>query len=308
MNPVRIHSSSFLGKYIRLLRIKHWLKNGLILLPVLCNGSFFDNSHMYKAIIAFFSFSFISSSIYVINDIRDVEKDKLHKTKKNRPIANGSVSISQAKYLSVCMLLLAFISNLIIYNKIFMFSSWICLILYFILNLGYSLGLKNTPFVDIAILVSGFFLRVLYGSIVCDIALSKWMYLVIICFSFYLSLGKRRNELFQNGSKTRGSLKYYTNNFLDKNMYMCLGLTITFYALWSMDTAVALHNTDSLFSTIPLVLLICMRYSMTVENPDSSGDPVDVLLGDKILMILVVMFVLLLFFAIYATNLGGTGL
>jgi len=306
MKSTEIYNRFISWEYIRLLRITHWLKNGLIILPVLCSGAFFDHKYMLKIILAFFSFSFLSSSIYVINDIRDVEKDRLHEKKKFRPIANGSIKINRAKLLSGVIFLFSFIINSFIGNESSCALSWVCLLLYFLLNIGYSFGLKNVPLIDIVILVSGFFLRVWYGSIICGIELSKWMYLVIICFSFYLSLGKRRNELIQNGIKSRESLKYYTNNFLDKNMYMCLGLTITFYSLWSIDSAVAdLHNTDNLIISVPLVLLICMRYSMTVENPASSGDPVDVLLGDKVLIALVIIFIVMLFFSIYGSMILG---
>jgi hypothetical protein len=116
---------------------------------------------------------------------------------------------------------------------------------------------------------------------VCSIEVSGWLYLTVISVSFYFSLGKRRNELVRQGDgQTRQVLKYYTKAFLDKNMYMFLGLANVFYALWAME-----NENKSVIWTVPLVLLICMRYSLDIEG-DSDGDPVEVLVHDKVLIAL----------------------
>ena len=275
------------------MRIKHWLKNGLIFLPLLCSSNFFEVSTLSKTIVAFFSFSFAASAVYIINDLRDADKDSLHNIKKHRPIASGRIKPFKAKILvflmCICSLILHFIA------AGFELSSLTYLLLYLSLNCGYSFGLKNYAIVDVVILAIGFVLRMLYGGAICDIELSKWIYLVVICFSFFLALGKRRNELIQNGVETRKSLQYYSYEFLDRNMYMYLGLTIVFYSLWTMDN----HELNTLFWTIPILLLICMRYSMDVENSQSPGDPVEVILADQILIVLVCLFIILFFISIY---------
>ena len=129
------------------------------------------------------------------------------------------------------------------------------------LNLLYSFGLKNVPVADIAILVSGFLLRVLYGSSITGIEISKWLYLTVIAMSFYLGLGKRRNELEKHGGEsTRKVLEAYNKNFLDKNMYMCLSLAIVFYSLWCTDpNTISLYNNNAIrnvkFLTTYIIIL-----------------------------------------------------
>ena len=147
--------------------------------------------------------------------------------------------------------------------------------------------------------MSGFLIRVLYGSAVTAIEVSNWLYLTVISMSFYLGLGKRRNELDTQGSKSRKVLKFYNHDFLDKNMYMCLGLTIVFYSLWCVDsTTIERYSNSNIVWTVPLVMLICMKYSLNVEG-NSDGDPVSVLLKDKILMGMVFLYVLIVLLIIY---------
>lgn len=134
-------------------------------------------------------FCFIASCIYIFNDIRDVQNDKKHPTKKNRPIASGKTLIRNAIILFVLLFLFTIIINLINHFSI---KSIILLYGYFIINLGYSFGLKNVPLLDIIILVLGFLIRVLYGAYLIDINVSNWLYLTVMTISFYLGLGKRR--------------------------------------------------------------------------------------------------------------------
>lgn len=265
--------------YIKLMRPKHYLKNGLIFFPLVFGGLLLNGDKILTCLISFFAFSLMASVIYIINDIRDKEKDKLHEKKKHRPIASGKVSVHGAIIFGV--ILLAFSIGLqYLAVKTFLHPSFLYLLLYFVLNIMYSFGLKNVPLVDVTILVIGFLLRVLYGAAVIDIQISNWLYLTVISVSFYLSLGKRRNEIVKLGTDSREVLKYYNQAFLDKNMYLCLALTIVFYSLWCAG------NPNSLMVwTVPLIILLCMRYSMNVEK-DSLGDPVDVIFSDKALLIL----------------------
>lgn len=275
-------------KYLKLMRVKHYIKNLLILLPLIFSGQLTQLPSLIRGLLGVLAFSLLSSAIYIFNDIRDVENDRQHPTKKDRPIANGSVSIRSASILAVCLLILTAVLHY--FTQAMQWYAWVLLVLYLLLNIAYSIKLKSVPIVDIAILVSGFVLRVFYGSAISGIEMSRWLYLTVIAMSFYLGLGKRRNELIrQDGSASRSVLRFYNQNFLDKNMYMCLALTVAFYSLWAVDPiTIARIQTDNIVWTVPLVILICMSYSLHVER-DSDGDPVEVLLGDKLLLALVAL-------------------
>ncbi|MGN1336995.1 MAG: decaprenyl-phosphate phosphoribosyltransferase [Candidatus Coprovivens sp.] len=280
-------------KYLKLMRVKHYLKNVLVALPVIFAGVALHPVNIFKTLIAFITFSLTSSIIYIINDIRDVEKDRKHPVKKKRPIASGEVSIKAAVILAI-LLFVATIAILYLSDLLFNYGVLVLLV-YFVLNLGYSFGLKDIPLVDITILASGFVLRVLYGGLLLNIDLSNWLFLTVLSGSFYMALGKRRNELIKlEGKETRKVLKYYTKEFLDKNMYMFLSLSIVFYSLWS---TLGVDNRFFKFSSI-LVILILMKYSLNVEQ-DSLGDPIEVILGDKILIILAFIYAVYCFAVLY---------
>lgn len=272
-------------KYLYLMRVHHYIKNILIFMPLIFSGGLFEWDSFVRTLLGTASFSLVTSAVYIINDIRDVEKDRLHPTKKNRPIASGAVAPAQA-WLLMAVSLAAGIGLLALSGA--SAAGYALLLLYLVINIAYSMGLKDVPLLDIAILASGFLLRVLFGAVLTGTEVSEWLYLTVLSAAFYLGLGKRRNEL-QKGREgdTRKVLRYYTRDFLDKNMYMCLALLNTFYALWCKD----ITNEGRAYAvwTVPIVILICMKYNLTVEG-NSEGDPVEVLLHDKALLALCVVY------------------
>ena len=232
------------------------------------------------------------SSIYILNDIQDIEKDRLHPKKKNRPIASGAVSVIEGLFLLLLSLVIAVLFNAITSDG---YHSYIWLGFYFLLNVLYSKKLKDVPIVDVVILVSGFLIRLMYGGVVTNVVISRWLYLTVIMVSFYMGLGKRRNELGKEKSEnnTRRVLKYYNYAFLDKNMYLSLGLAEAFYALWAIDSP-----QQELLWTVPLIIIIGMKYSLNIEG-ESDGDPVEVILKDKYLWVLGLIYMILVAYIIY---------
>lgn len=269
--------------YITLLRPKHYVKNVLVLLPLFFSGRFFERAPLRAGLFGFAAFCLLSSLVYIINDLRDAPADRLHPTKRKRPIACGAVSVPAA--LVLAGVLAALVMAVGILSR-FPVRGWIDLTVYLLVNLGYSFGLKNIPILDVALLVSGFLLRVLFGAAVTGIAISNWLYLTVVAVSFYLALGKRRGELRRRTDGTRKVLRYYNDEFLSRNMSICLTLAVVFYSLWAADAA----NAESrLIWTVPLVLCLCLKYSLTVEG-DSDGDPVEVIYQDKALLALIAFF------------------
>ncbi len=283
-----------MNKYLRLLRVHHYIKNFLVFAALAFSGQMFNLDRLKAVSIAFLVFCAVSSSIYIINDIRDIEKDRLHPTKCNRPLAKGEISIKTAWFLLAILILFASICSLLLHS----ISASLLIIIYFALNLAYSFKLKNYPIIDIAILVSGFLIRIYYGAIVTGISVSNWLYLTVLALSFFFAMGKRRNELKTVGCETRTVLKGYPIGFLDKGMTMCLTLTNVFYALWTAEKTTTESYNKFLIFTVPIVLLITLKYSINIEG-DSDGDPVEVLLHDKMLLILCMVYVLSMFGIIY---------
>ena len=285
--------STVLG-IIKLLRIKHYVKNALIFFPIIFSKRFFELPVLMSTLYGFIAFSFIASVVYVINDIRDVEKDRAHPTKCKRPIASGAVNAKLAVVIAGVLFAVSLVMN-------FLASglnpwSWVILLGYFALNLGYSFGLKNIPLLDVAILTSGFLLRLLYGSAVTAIQLSAWLCLTTVLASFYLGFGKRRNEYSLESSNKRDVLERYSYNFLDKSMNMCMTLALVFYSLWTVDVS---HGFGTvLIWTVPFLILIVLKYNLNIEK-NSDGDPTEVIFKDPLLLGMIVVFMLLMFAILY---------
>ena len=201
-----------------------------------------------------------------------------------------------AAFLATCALALSLLPHSI-------WSPFI-LLCYIFLNIGYSLGLKNVPLTDIAILASGFVLRVIFGGIYCNTPTSLWLFLTILSFATYFAFGKRNGELKHHGIASRKTLERYTTAFLNQGMNVALTLGLVFYSLWSYESIVRVTSVVSFSSIlvvfgVPLVMLICLRYSYLLTCTISDGDPVGVLLHDKTLIILLFCWVITICGSIY---------
>lgn len=284
-------------KYIKLMRIKHYIKNFLVLLPIILSGKLFDMELLKISILGFVSFSFLASFIYIINDIFDVKQDKLHPIKCKRPIASGEIDIKAAIIFSIMLLGISAICNYFIYIKS-NYWVWILWSIYILINFMYSFGLKKIPIIDVVILVAGFLLRVLYGGAITGIEVSGWLYFTILSLSSYMSLGKRRNELKNQGECVRKVLRYYNYKVIDGFMYAFFILTLVFYTLWCIAYVTVGRFSTLIYFTVPLVFLVIARYSKDIVGK-ADGDPVNVILKDKLIIISGLIYILALFLILY---------
>ncbi len=285
--------------YLDLIRAKHWLKNILIFLPVFFSTNILNKNYLVTLLIAFIIFCFSSSIVYILNDINDIEKDKMHPIKKNRPLAKGAISKNKAIIIMIFLILITCVVSFILYNNNHNIITFIIPLFYIMLNILYSKGLKNIPIIDVVIIVFGFVLRVMYGGIVVGVEVSKYLYLMIIFGAFFLGFGKRRNEIKKNGNKSRKVLALYNENFLEKNMYVAFALAIVSYTLWCVDPTTITHvGNDYLFWTIPLVIVILQLYSLNIEG-NSHGDPIEVILSDKILLSMGILYGVVMILLLY---------
>jgi 4-hydroxybenzoate polyprenyltransferase len=288
--------------YIKIARFDHWIKNTLIFIPLFFTIELFNVSLIITVVLGFICFSLSSSIVYIVNDIWDMEKDRLHSTKCRRPLASGEMPVSHAIVILIILsmaLIVLLVMLRIQENRLYNLKSIGLLLLYMLINIAYSWRLKNIPIVDVTILASGYIIRVLFGSVIIGVNISVWLYLVITLGAYYMGLGKRRNEITGNETKTRAVMKFYSHNFLDKNMYVCQALCVVFYALWSIDSVtVERFHTSAFVYTIPVILIIFLKYSLNIET-DTDGDPTSVLLGDKVLLLLCAVYVICAFCIIY---------
>ncbi len=287
-------------KYLRLIRIRHWVKNLLIFFPVVFSGLFTEGAICWKVIMGFFSFCNVASIVYVLNDLKDIDKDRGHPEKRNRPLASGEIS-KKGAVITIGVLAIITILISVIYH--FPYKVYIYQAVYLAINIGYSLGLKNVPLVDVAILSAGYLLRLLCGGELAGTGISDWMFLTVVSAAFFLGFGKRRNELLQYGEKNRKILERYTEGFLDKSIQLFCSLTIVFYSLSCADknTAVARRGVNLMWS-VPLVILVLLRYNMILENGKSDGDPVEVVQKDRVLLFLIAFYGIAILILIYGSK------
>lgn len=273
---------------IRLIRIKHWIKNLFVFIPLLVSGNTFDQVLLYKSIMIFFVFSFTSSAVYIFNDLMDIEFDKLHPKKKNRPLANGTITISLANFVAAFLLasslLLLYLIN---------FDGLFPILLYLIMNILYSLYLKNLPLFDIFSISLGFVLRVIAGLAVTSLSSSFWLISLTFTLSLLLATGKRRHELaFNEAILSRPSLSNYSLKFLESAQTMFANLVITFYVMYTFFNENFTGNHMLLMYSSVFVLGGILRYLQVNFSQNSIEEPTDILYYDKFLLTIILLWAL----------------
>ena len=266
--------------------------------PVLYIGNhrsyFSAPEKMAAAAIGFAAFSLSASAIYALNDCRDAPQDRQHPRKKNRPVAAGRISERAALTMALALAVLSAGILLAGRGMIAQFGAAAAtLAAYLLMNVCYTVfGLKHVPILDVSIVALGFVMRILFGSFLTGIPVSSWLLLTVMVASYYMSFGKRRNELRALGQNSvRRVLSLYTPEFLTQSTNMFLTLTIVFYALWSVDAQTELRYAQGrAVWSLPLVILILLFYHYDIDTqPD--GDPVEIILHDWRLVVLACVYV-----------------
>ena len=277
-----------IGIYFRQMRINSWLKNVFVFFPIVFSLDLFQWEKFMQAVLLALAFSFTSSAIYVLNDIKDVENDRKHAVKKNRPIASGQISLPKAWILLICLAAVGAGIALSV-NR----NAFLLMLLYVIINILYSCWLKKKAVIDCFCIAAGFVLRVMVGGTIVKEGVSDWMFLTVVSLSLFMAFGKRRGELHNyEGEGTRGVLETYEMIFLNGIIFMCAGLAMVFYSLWSIS------QKSNLVYTVPVVLFLVIRYLLLVFVGRSEADPTSLILSDKTLLVscgvcAVIMIVLL---------------
>lgn len=262
------------------LRPKQWTKNAFVLVGTLF-GHRWSAPDLLSALLAFGAFCFASSAVYVYNDWIDRAQDRLHPTKRERPIAAGRIGAPTAAMLGLACAGAAYaLAGMIGPTMMFLVSG------YFGLNVAYALWLKHVVIADVFAIAGGFQLRLLAGTLGLGIPPSQWLLLCGFALTLLLALGKRRGELVGEGQAeaTRRVLGVYTESMLDQLLAVCATLVLAAYGLYTIspDTA-AVHGASDLPYTIPIVTYGVFRYLFVLRNPKvvSDGDPSRLLFADR---------------------------
>lgn len=265
---------------LRLMRPRQWVKNSFVLAPLVFAGAFVDRYAVQQALLAMVLFCVASSAVYIVNDIKDIERDRCHpKKSRARPLAAGVVSIPAA------LGLLATLYCLLIWGWFVQPAVVLVISGYVALNLAYSFVLKNQPVLDIFTVAFGFVLRVYAGAQSLAVPVSSWMFVTTLCLALYLAAIKRRQELGQRGSEGRDVLERYTVALVDRYAEMAATGALVFYSMFVMSSQ------PDLVITVPVVLFGLFRYWYVVEKLEGGESPTDALLSDGPLLATVAVWV-----------------
>jgi decaprenyl-phosphate phosphoribosyltransferase len=281
-----------------LLRVKHWIKNLFMFFPLFFSAELLDFEKLKVATIVFFGFSLVASCVYIINDLFDKEFDKVHSTKKNRPIASGKISSSKALTIAIICLLLGSIPIYYISVNAFLLTAF-----YFVINLLYSYKLKQLSIIEFCIVASGFVIRILIGGEINDIFLSQWIIIMVFLLSIFIAVSKRRDDVLQyenQNKKNRVVVEYYNLEFLDKIINIVSSVLIVSYLLFISSSEIQeRYDSSFLLLTFVFVLLGVFRYNQITYVMKKSGSPISILYSDLFLQLCLVFWGLIFFSIIY---------
>lgn len=286
--------------YIRLLRPHQWIKNSFVLIPAFFAGKIGLLTADYRLIMAVVAFCAAASAVYIINDLFDLQRDKLHEIKRHRPLATGAVSVTAAIVLmTICAAVAAAVSLLISTTFAYIVAA------YFGLNLLYSVYLKNLSIIDISIIAVGFVLRVLAGGIAAEVPVSKWLIMMTFLLACCLALGKRRDDLLLDVSdkqQLRPSLKGYSLGFIDTSLIVLAGTTIVCYIMYTVsDEVVHRLRSDNVYLTSVFVIIGILRFLQIAIVEQRSGSPTLILLKDTMIQITIALWLVAFAVILYAS-------
>jgi len=238
----------------------------------------------------FLAFSFVASSIYIINDYRDREDDRKHPVKSKRPLASGAVSPGLALLICSILIVAGFLIAWVVRDKFFF-----VLMIYFLINLGYSLGLKTIPILDIIILAIGFVLRIKAGSVISLDPLSEWIVIMVFLLAVFMAIGKRRDDVLlklSSGTDMRKAIKGYNLEFLNTLLALVCAVIIVAYFMYTMSDEVKQKMGNyRLYYTCLFVMAGIMRYLQIIFVSADSGSPTKILYKDRFIQITLLLWI-----------------
>jgi len=287
---------------LKAMRPRQWIKNVVVFAALVFDGKFTQPDLLLRTVAAFVLFCLVSSAVYLLNDLVDIEKDRAHPTKRNRPLAAGTLKPWVAV---VAMFLLLGASLPIAFGLDWRLG--VILLGYFILNVGYSFYLKNVVIIDAMTVAAGFVLRVAAGAVVVGVErFSPWLYVCITMIALLIAFGKRRAELMAlegEAGNHRAILDDYTLPFLDQLIGIVTAATIVSYSFYTFS-AENLPDNHLMMLTVPFVVYFLLRYLYLIQVRKKGGSPDELLFKDKPLFITAILWGLFAAGVLYLSNHG----
>ena len=287
---------------LRLTRPKQWIKNFFVFIPMFFGGELFDLHSVWLAVLTFFAFSLIASSIYCYNDIVDVDADRHHPVKCLRPIASGEVSI-RLGYILMTLTFCLGMGILLLLPPEVMSQVMAVIVFYYVLNLAYCSKLKQFAILDVCIVAFGFVLRILAGGFACELALSNWIVIMTFLLTLFMSFAKRRDDVLRmnsTGEAPRKNTVRYNLTFINQAITITASVTLVCYIMYCVSPEVTERfDTPYLYLTFVFVLLGLLRYIQIAVVDEKSGDPTKIILHDHFSQIIVVAWILSFLLMIY---------
>jgi 4-hydroxybenzoate polyprenyltransferase len=287
----------------KLIRVRHWVKNLFLFIPSFFAGHLFKSQELLMVLIGAFAFSLVASGVYILNDYKDREVDRVHPRKKLRPLASGEVKTSTALILMVFLIG----SGLVIAASLQIVFFYL-LSAYLILNLGYSFGLKHIPILDLFIVALGFLIRIYSGGIIAGLPITHWLSLMILLLALFLILAKRRDDLLISGKNKnnhliRRSTQKYNLVYINSCVTLLSAVMVVAYIMYTVSPEVTQRfKSEYLFMTTIFVIAGIMRYLQIVFVEKNSGSPTNIFIRDKFILATIAGWILSFYFIIYASN------
>jgi len=271
------------------MRPKQWTKNLLVVAAPLAAGQIAEPGVLGPTLVAFVAFCLASSAIYLVNDCADVEADRLHPRKRNRPVAAGELSVPAALSIAGLLAVVSLVAGFL--------TTWqlgVLLVSYLLAQVLYSWRLKHEPVLDITLVTGGFLMRAVAGGLAAGLPISDWFLLVAGFGSLFIVAGKRYSELHTLGSEagTRRSLVRYTDTYLRFVWSIAAAATITAYCLWAFENSGDSRIPWHTFSIVPFVMGL-LRYAVDIDAGEAA-EPEDIIWGDRLLQGIAVVWLVLL--------------
>lgn len=260
---------------IQSMRPKQWIKNIFVFAPLIFSIEFVNFSSWLITILAAIAFIMVSGAVYILNDLADIQADQKNPAKKNRPIAAGELSRTTA---IMAIIFLLAVGTLV--ASLLQPGCFFVLVIYFLINAIYSKGLKHIAILDVLVISVGFVLRVMMGGMAIGVEVSPWIIVGTFTLSLFLGFGKRRHEVRTGSIRTRASLEFYNEDFLDKLINVTCASAFLSYVIYAVTVAQQLNKTELVY-TIVFVAFGIFRYLQFIYFDKEGGEPEKIIFHDR---------------------------